>query len=147
VHRLLPAMRQRNYGRIINVASLAGLVPSTAGHTLYSAVKSFLIKFSQSVALENRDRDIHVCALCPGFTYSEFHDANGTRPMVSKMPKFMWMDAQTVVRQGIAAVESGQVIYVNGWWNRLVYGLVKRLPDTWALKLVDRRSKTFRRRD
>lgn len=146
-HRLLPAMRQRNFGRIINVSSLAGLVPGTAGHTLYSAVKSYLIKFSQSLALENRDRDIHVCALCPGFTYSEFHDANGTRPMVSKMPKFMWMNAATVVRQGIAAVESGKIVYVTGRFNRFVHSLVKLLPDKLALKLVDRRSKTFRHRD
>ncbi len=146
-HRLLPGMRQRNFGRIINVSSLAGLVPGTAGHTLYSAVKSYLIKFSQSIALENRDRDIRVSALCPGFTYTEFHDANGTRPIVSKMPKFMWMDAQTVVKRGITAVETGKIVYVPGLFNRCVHGLVKLLPGSLALQLVDRRSKTFRHRD
>src|SRR5450432_280590 len=52
VHKLLPGMQQRGYGRIINVASLAGLVPGSAGHTLYGASKAFLIKFSQSLALE-----------------------------------------------------------------------------------------------
>src|SRR4051812_41715754 len=49
-HRLLPGMIERRYGRIINVASLAGLVPSPAGHTLYGATKAFLIKFSESLA-------------------------------------------------------------------------------------------------
>ena len=51
--RLLPAMRERGKGYIVNVASIAGLVKPSAGHTLYGASKSFLIKFSQSLALEN----------------------------------------------------------------------------------------------
>ena len=49
-YRLLPGMIERRYGRIINVASLAGLVPAPAGHTLYAAAKAFLIKFSESLA-------------------------------------------------------------------------------------------------
>ena len=81
-HLLLPGMRERGYGRIVNVASLAGLIPGTPGHTLYAAAKSYLIKFSQSLALENRDAGVNVCALCPGFTYSEFHDVTGARESV-----------------------------------------------------------------
>jgi uncharacterized protein len=145
-HRLLVGMQERGYGRIINVSSVAGLVPGTAGHTLYSATKSYLVKLSQSLALENRDRGIHVCALCPGFTYSEFHDVNGTRPLVKGMPKWMWMEADPVVAAGIRAVEQGQVICVPGAWNKFVYTLVSILPDRWALALVDRRSRSFRKR-
>ncbi len=74
---LLPGMQQRGYGRIANIASLAGHVPGSAGHTMYAASKAFLIKFSQSLALENRTRGVNVCAVCPGFTYSEFHDVTG----------------------------------------------------------------------
>lgn len=145
-HRLLGGMRERGYGRIINVSSVAGLVPGTAGHTLYAATKSYLVKLSQSLALENRDRDIHICALCPGFTYTEFHDVNGTRPMVKGMPAWMWMDAEPVVAAGLGAVERGQVICVPGAWNKFVYTLLSILPDRWALALVDRRSSSFRKR-
>ena len=146
-HALIPAMRVRGFGRVINVSSLAGLVPSTAGHTLYGAVKSALIRFSQSLAQELRGTGVHVSALCPGFTLTEFHDVNGTRGMVSKMPKFMWMDAQTVVRQGIAAVQRGKIVSLNGIWNRFVYGLTKLLPDALSLKLVASRAKDFRSTD
>lgn len=66
--RLLPGMRERGHGRIINVSSLAGHVPGPAGHTLYAATKAYLIKFSQSLALENQSAGVNVCALCPGFT-------------------------------------------------------------------------------
>ncbi len=83
-HKVLPGMVERGFGRIVNVASLAGLAPGAAGHTLYAATKSFLVKFSQSLHLETQGAGVHVSALCPGFTYSEFHDVNGTCAQVSQ---------------------------------------------------------------
>jgi short-subunit dehydrogenase len=144
VHKLLPAMQQRGGGRIVNVASLAGHIPGAAGHTLYAASKAFLIKFSQSLALENAQRGVNVCAVCPGFTYSEFHDVTGTRRIVSKMPKWMWLSAAEVARQGIDAVERGDVVRVTGRVNRTIKTLFKLLPDRFALGLVSKRSKDFR---
>src|ERR1700712_615357 len=96
-HRVTPGMIHRGFGRIVNVASLAGLVPGAAGHTLYAATKSFLIKFSQSLHLETLGQGVHVTALSPGFTYSEFHDVNGTRAQVSAAtPKWLWTGADEV---------------------------------------------------
>jgi hypothetical protein len=146
-HALLPRMRAQGFGRVINVASLAGLVPSTAGHTLYGAVKSYLVKFSQSLAQEERVHGIHVCALCPGFTYTEFHDVNGTRERTKSMPAFMWMSAAPVVAQGIEGVERGQIIIVNGLWNKFVRALTKLLPEPLALALVRSRAEQFRDRE
>src|SRR4029078_9823665 len=65
---LLPPMIARGYGRIINVASRAGLVPSPGGHTLYAAAKAFVIKFSESLGHEVRARGVYVTALCPVFS-------------------------------------------------------------------------------
>ncbi|WP_430389764.1 SDR family NAD(P)-dependent oxidoreductase [Dyella sp. 20L07] len=144
VWRLLPGMRQRGYGRIINVASLAGHVPSSAGHTLYSASKAYLIKFSQALALENRHLGIHVCALCPGFTWSEFHDITGTRELMNKLPNFMWQTAECVVQEGYEAVERGDVVKVTGVVNRFIKLLVKLLPDRLSLWLTARESKRYR---
>lgn len=145
--RLLPGMRARGFGRVVNVASLAGLVPGSAGHTLYAASKAYLIKFSQSLALENRHLGVHVCALCPGFTRSEFHDVTGTRPLVSKLPAFMWQDAAVVVREGIAAVERGETVHVTGRVNRTIKALAKLAPDRLALWLSARESKRYRQLD
>lgn len=143
-YRLLPGMKARGYGRIVNVASLAGHVPGSAGHTLYAASKAYLIKFSQSLALEGKGTGVHTTAVCPGFTYSEFHDVTGSRELVSKMPGFMWMDAQTVARQGLDAVEAGKAVYVNGWVNRTIKRLFKLIPDNLALKMVERQGRRFR---
>jgi len=143
-YRLLPGMKERGYGRIVNVASLAGHVPGSAGHTLYAASKAYLIRFSQSLALEGKGTGVHATAVCPGFTYSEFHDVTGSRALVSKMPSFMWMDAPTVARQGLDAVEAGRAVYVNGRVNRLIKGFFKLIPDALALALVERQGRRFR---
>jgi len=138
-HRFLPGMVERRYGRIINVASLAGLVPVSAGHTIYGAAKSLVIKFSQSLALECLPHNVHVTALCPGFTYSEFHDVNGMRAQVSQMPSFLWMDADTVARQGFDAVMRGDMVYVNGRVNRAIAFLTRIMPQ-WIVMLVLKRT-------
>lgn len=143
-HRFVPGMRERGFGRIVNVASLAGLVPAAAGHTLYAASKAYLIKFSESLALENRHHGIHVCALCPGFTLSEFHDVTGSRDKVSTMPAWIWLRADTVVREGLDAVERGDVVYVNGLHYRALKALFKLLPDRIGRALIARNSGRFR---
>ncbi|WP_233842838.1 SDR family oxidoreductase [Dyella sp. 2HG41-7] len=145
--RLIAGMRARGYGRIVNVASLAGHVPGSAGHTLYAASKAYMIKFSQSLALENQNIGVNVCALCPGFTRSEFHDVTGTRPLVSKMPDFMWQSAEDVVQEGIDAVERGDAVHVTGRFNRTVKSVFKLLPDRLALKLSARQSHRYRAQD
>jgi len=142
--RFLPAMRAAGHGRILNVASLAGLVPGSAGHTLYAAAKSYVIKFSESLALEQREHGIHVTALCPGFTYSEFHDITGTRAQVSRMPRWMWLSADQVAFEGIEALERGEVMIVTGRVNRLLRQVAKHLPDRMARNLVASRSQDFR---
>lgn len=142
--RLLPGMRERGYGRIINIASLAGHVPAPAGHTLYAASKAYLVKFSQALALENQARGVHVCALCPGFTWSEFHDVTGTREKMDKLPGFMWLEAADVVRQGIAAAERGDAVYIPGRVNRFIKTMVQWLPDRLAFRLSARQSKRYR---
>jgi hypothetical protein len=146
-HLYLPGMEAAGRGRILNVASLAGLVPASAGHTLYGATKAWLIRFSECLALESGPRGVHVTALCPGFTYSEFHDVNGMRGKISKMPKFLWLDSDQVARMGVDAVEAGRTRVVTGHVNRLIAALSKYLPEGLARALVASKSKDFRDAD
>jgi len=144
-HRLLPGMIERRYGRIVNVASLAGLVPAPAGHTLYAATKAFAIKFSEALAHEGRPFGVHVTAVCPGFTWSEFHDVTGTREHVRKLPSWMWMDSPTVARQGFEAVMEGTPIFVNGRVNRTIAVLVRYLPQTVVMWAGRRLGRSYRK--
>ncbi len=148
-HRALPGMHAAGAGRIVNVASLAGIAPGSAGHTLYAASKAFLIKFSESLAMESADFGVRVQALCPGFTYSEFHDVVGTRDIVSRLPRWMWMKADDVVAFSLEQLADPRapVMVVPGRANRLIAMLARKLPYRTAFGLVARRSGDFRRQD
>ena len=113
-HRLLPPMIERRWGRVVQVASLAALVPAAPGHTLYAASKAFLLKFTEALAPEVAPHGVHVTALCPGFTLTEFHDVTGTRAQVSTMPRWTWLDAREVVEAGYDAVMAGRSVVVPG---------------------------------
>ncbi|WP_304190233.1 SDR family oxidoreductase [Phenylobacterium aquaticum] len=145
-HRVLPGMVERRFGRIVNVASLAGLVPGSAGHTLYGAVKAYLVKFSQSLHLENLATGVHVTALCPGFTYSEFHDVNGTRAQISSStPEWLWLGADEVAAAGYEAVEADRAVCVPGAPNKAIAAVAKIIPDDWALALMASQGPKFRK--
>jgi hypothetical protein len=142
-HLVLPGMIERRYGRVINIASLAALVYGAPGRTLYPAAKSFLIKMSESLALELLDTGVSVTAVCPGYTLSEFHDANGTRDKVSKIPGLLWQDADTVAREGIDAALEGKVVYVNGAVNKVIATAMRHLPTALARQVMQRQARAF----
>jgi short-subunit dehydrogenase len=145
-HRVLPGMIDRRFGRILNVASLAGLAPGAAGHTLYGAVKSYLVRFSQSLNLENQQTGVHVTALCPGFTWSEFHDVNGTRDQLTRStPDWLWLGADEVAAAGYEAVEANRAICVPGAPNKALAAAAKLIPDDWALALMASQGARFRK--
>ena len=144
-HQLVPGMIERKYGRIINVASLAGLVPAPAGHTLYAAAKAFLIKFSESLGHEVRPHGVFVTAVCPGFTFSEFHDVTGTRAKMNRLPAFMWQSSPDVARQGYDAVMAGESAVVTGRINAAIATLVRILPQRVVVGVGRRIGRQYRR--
>jgi len=145
-HRVLAGMVERRFGRIVNVASLAGLVPPSAGHTLYGAAKAFLVKFSQSLHLEGEAHGVHVSALCPGFTFSEFHDVTGTRRQIeASTPAWLWLGADEVAAAGYEAVEANRPICVPGAPNKAIAAVAKLLPDEWGLAVMASQGPRFRK--
>lgn len=145
--RLLPQIRASGQGRILNVASVAALIPGADGQTLYAPVKAFLVRFSESLALENADRGVRVTALCPGFTRSEFHDVLGSRDMMDRLPRWIWLDAADVARAGVDAVERGKVLVVPGWRYKLVCMAARLLPHGLLMSWMRRNSGRIRRTD
>lgn len=145
-HRVLPAMIEARFGRILNVASLAGLIPGAPGATLYGASKSFLVRFSQSLHLESLQTGVHVSALCPGFTYSEFHDVTGSREQVTQAtPEWLWLGADEVAAAGYEAAEANRPVCVPGAPNKAIAGLAKLAPDEWGLALMAAHGPRFRK--
>ncbi len=143
-HRLVPGMIERRWGRVINIASLAALVPAAPGHTLYAASKAFLVKFSEALAGEVAAAGVHVTAVCPGFTYSEFHDVTGTRAQMEKLPRWMWLDSRQVVEEGYAAVMAGHALVVTGRLNRVLAFGARHLPAAIGRAAVARNARHYR---
>jgi short-subunit dehydrogenase len=132
----LPGMLRRGRGGIINVASIAGWYP-LPGNATYSATKRFLINFSEALHAELIGSGVHVQALCPGFTYSEFHDAEGYRASGfrrERLPKFVWQTAEQVAEASLNAL-GREVVCVPGLHNRALVAaqaIVPRAILRWA---------------
>lgn len=144
-YRLFPAMLERGWGRIINIASVAGMVPAPAGHTLYGASKAFLIRFSEALSAEGAPKGVHVTAVCPGFTLSEFHDVTGTRDKMNMVPGILWLDAPSVAREGYDAVMRGHSVVVNGWIYRFLVWLNGALPRSLSRRVSGMAGRRYRK--
>jgi len=136
VIRLLPTMIARGSGRILNVSSIAGLAVGIPGTAFYSATKSFLIKWSEALNAEFADHGIHVTALCPGPTQTEFLARAG--PVVeremAKVPSYMFLSADACAAIGIRALERNTPVVISGGWARLMVFIGNILPKRilWA---------------
>ncbi|MFM7676727.1 MAG: SDR family NAD(P)-dependent oxidoreductase [Synechococcus sp.] len=142
---VLPGMQRAGEGRILNVASLAGLIPSLPGSTLYAASKAYLVRLSQSLAAENRSRGLRVVALCPGYVRTEFHAVLGVEErMRRQLPAPLWMEADTLARHALRALEGEKVVVVPGRINQGLAALARWLPDPCVTALSSRFSRRYR---
>ncbi|GIJ11086.1 dehydrogenase [Micromonospora andamanensis] len=124
IHRVLPHMRKRGWGRIVNISSVSALGPPGAS-LLYTGVKSYLLHTSQALDMELKPQGINLTALCPGQTRTEFHDVMGVREIADKMPGFMWQDADTVAAAGWKAVSKGKPVCIPGAMNGVMAYLTR----------------------
>lgn len=137
-HAALPAMLAAGHGGVLNVSSVAGFF-ALPGSAVYGATKAFVTSFSESLHAEVAGRDVHITALCPGFTRTEFHDASDEPAGV---PGFAWLDVGRVARAGLDAVAAGRPLCVPGAQYQAVTGLSRIVPRRairYAVKSVRRR--------
>jgi len=126
-YAVIPGMVARRSGGIINVASVAGFSPGVAGNTLYPGVKGLMIKFSQALDSEYRDKGLKITALCPGSTKTEFTAEAGIDHLMGDNP--FSQTAEDVVRIAIRANEKGRVVVIPGWHNCVAVALMRTLPE------------------
>ncbi|CCQ17478.1 Short-chain dehydrogenase/reductase SDR [Rhodococcus sp. AW25M09] len=127
-HLVIPGMKSRRWGRIVNLSSLAAVSPPGEG-LLYTGIKSYVLNMSQSLDMELKPSGINVTALCPGFTHSEFHDVMGTREAADQLPGIMWQQPEDVVAEGWAAVMAGKPVCTPGFVNKVSAAAMRPIPQ------------------
>jgi short-subunit dehydrogenase len=134
-HFFIPAMLERGFGRVINVASVAGLITSPGDYS-YGPTKAYVVALSKSLSASVRDRGVNVLALCPGFTHTDFHASTALTNMKKSTPDFIWYDAEVVVREGLRALQKGKAVYTSGRLYRYLVPILRTPLSAWVLRRV-----------
>jgi short-subunit dehydrogenase len=122
MHVILPGMKERKSGTIINVSSVAGFI---AGGT-YSAAKSYLTVLSESINADLKGSGVKVSALCPGFTRTEFHKR--ARMKMKGLPSFLWLNADKLVAKAWKDAQANKPVSIPGWQYKLLIAIVSITP-------------------
>lgn len=130
----LPPMLDAGAGTVINIASIAGLL-SGRGST-YSASKAWVVSFSEGLAVGLQGTGVGVHAVCPGYVPTEFHARAGID--MAKLPSFMWLEVDYVVRESLADIAAGKVISVPGLQYKVLATAGRMMPRSLVRAAVKR---------
>jgi len=109
----LGVMGPRGRGYLLNVSSVAGFQPGPR-LAVYAATKAYVTSLSESLHEEARDRGVHVTALCPGLTRTEFQSVSNTKSYVTQYPSFAWLSPTEVAEAGLSDVAKGRALSIPG---------------------------------
>jgi len=129
MHAVLPAMKERDSGTIINVSSVAGWI---AGGS-YSAAKSYLTVLSESLHTELKATNVNVHALCPGFTRTEFHQRGKMK--MGGVPNWFWLSAEQVVQDSWKAAKAGKALSIPGRQYKVLSFITRFAPRPLVRKV------------
>jgi uncharacterized protein len=136
-HAAVRAMTGRGSGRIVNISSVSGFVPR-AGNATYSAGKAWVTMFTEALAIQLADSGVTATAICPGFTHTEFHQR--AKADMSHVPERMWLDAEQVVREGLADAFKGKPVSVPSRQYRRLLMVVRVVPRPLVRRVMARRN-------
>jgi short-subunit dehydrogenase len=137
-HSFIPRMKQSGGGRILNVASLAGVMPLPYMGA-YAATKAAVISLSETMRAELAGDNISVTVLCPSFTQTRLIDdatgagAEGPRPLATRVMDFLGADPARVARRALAAVDRRALYEIPVLHGRLVWGAKRLAPRAIGL--------------
>ena len=113
IEGVVPSMVRKGEGTIIVVSSIASLIdmPNSA---VYAASKSFATRYASSLAREVGPVGVKVTAVCPGYVHTNLHHRAGLDHLEKRIPRWLWIDASTVVRAAVAGAQKGKSVVVPG---------------------------------
>jgi uncharacterized protein len=132
----LPGMVEREYGRVLNLASTAAFQPGPLMATYYAS-KAYVLSFSEALHSELEGTGVTVTALCPGLTASDFQK-RGEMESSGLVAGRKLPDARSVARAGYKALMRGQAVAVLGRRNWLYVQTIRFLPRKLIRELIKR---------
>jgi uncharacterized protein len=119
----LPGMIKRNKGNIINVSSIASFITTSKSNAIYNSTKAYIRIFTETLIdeMDANNFNIHVQALCPGFTKTNFFK----HYKASFVPRIFWMRTDRVVRRSLKKIDCGSSVYIAGFKNKMIVWLLK----------------------
>ena len=129
---VLPGMRARDRGAIVNVASTAAFQPLPY-MAVYGATKAYVLSFTEALWAETRGTAVRVTALCPGATDTAFFDTASDNASVGTR-----MSPEQVVAAAFRALERRRCSVVPGLANRLLAGSTRLLPRQTVVRMSER---------
>jgi uncharacterized protein len=130
----LGVMVPRGRGFLLNVSSVAGFQPARR-LAVYAATKAYVTSLSESLHEEMRGTGVHVTALCPGLTRTEFQSVSNTETYAAQYPSMAWMSAADVAADGLRDVAKGHALSVPGALNKALAGASAVAPRTLARRI------------
>ena len=129
---------------IINVSSVAGFEQAPTSVS-YNATKAWMTSFTNGLAIELtvQRSPVKVQALCPGFTYSEFHDRMAMDR--SPIPKPFWLDAGFVVSESLGGFDRGKPIVVPGWRYKIIVAFLRATPGVVMRRISGALGRRYRK--
>jgi hypothetical protein len=99
----------------------------------YSSAKAWVTSFSEALATLHKNSNVHVMALCPGYTRTEFHSRANME--TETIPNWMWLDVDAAVAKSLKDFNNGKVISVPGMQYKLLSLIAQYLPRPIVRKL------------
>jgi len=130
-HAALPPMLDAGEGTVINVASVAGLLPGRG--STYSASKAWVISFTEGLSNGLGGTGVGVHALCPGFIRTEFHERAGID--MAGTPSFLYLEVEDVVRDCVADAAKGNVVIIPGTQFKALTTAGHVVPRSWVRRI------------
>ena len=138
-HSLIPQMRERGSGAIVNVSSLASLIPMPS-FAVYAATKAYVTSFSEALRLELKGDGIPVMALCPGPVHTEFGSVampTGSNTLPGR--EMFFVDKSVVVSKALTGLSQYKARVYPGWQVAMVAAGISILPLVAIRYLVSKR--------
>ncbi|WP_405942392.1 SDR family NAD(P)-dependent oxidoreductase [Streptomyces sp. NBC_00207] len=132
-HAVLPGLRERRRGAVLNVSSVAGLLPTGT----YGAAKAWITAFSESLRVDMEPYGVRVLAVVPGFTRTEFQERAGMD--VSALRDAVWLEPEAVVAQALKDLARRRPVSITGRRYQAYALAAQHLPRAFVARKMARR--------